>query len=702
MSTMQEVFQKLRKRGKKNYWLLFCCIFFSEMLITAFITIMCSPTVLNVLPEGGDSRKQILAIFSLAVIGCGIFTAYAAGLFLKSKAREVGIFKAIGASKRQISENLFVELSMIAIGACVSGTIAGIPLTWLIWNFFRMAIVNTPEMQLQFEPLTITYSILFFFFVICTFGVMGIHFTSKTNIMEVVNEQHKSEPIREVKSWYGVAGILLIIAGGILGHKVPGFCIEVLHWYPNSLIMIFYLPVLIGVYMILLHTIVNGWGRGKGKYHDIIPRSTMKFQGRQTVRNMFVMVVLIAGGYFAVFYTPMMVASSNQTIASRTYDFIFPYRMDLNMISEQEIEQMAQEKEIQITDYMEIEMAALACDGEMQVEESGGKYHYEYRELLEEQDYVSEEAYRQITGKAVEIAPGSYQMVADAEGGGTYWMEDSTTRLTNPVTGQILPVAYEGKACDDTLYGKYILDDGDYQMITQGLTPEWKTKLVVFNSAETEQTYAFSEELMQENLNHSTQEVAVSSYYDRIVKRNAKEAGEAYWGDNTDYALSLSDADTSDFQIYWKYQPMFRLIDQNTTVSRYAVFLMLFVYVSIICFATVGVISYTRCLTIAAGDQAMFEDIRRLGANPKYLRGILKNQIGKVFLIPMLVGSLLTDCLYLIILCFNDSTGVYLSRTEIVSLGVCLGVQVGISILGWLLYRQILAQMCNLLKIQRK
>ena len=57
------------------------------------------------------------------------------------------------------------------------------------------------------------------------------------------------------------------------------------------------------MYMILLHTVVNGW-RKRHKYRDIIATSMMKFQGRQTVRNMLVMTLLIAGAYFASFYAP--------------------------------------------------------------------------------------------------------------------------------------------------------------------------------------------------------------------------------------------------------------------------------------------------------------------------------------------------------------------------------------------------------------
>ena len=52
--------------------------------------------------------------------------------------------------------------------------------------------------------------------------------------------------------------------------------------------------------MIMLHTVVHGWGsRWKHPYKNIIARSMMKFQGKQTVNSLIVCTVLIAGGCFA-------------------------------------------------------------------------------------------------------------------------------------------------------------------------------------------------------------------------------------------------------------------------------------------------------------------------------------------------------------------------------------------------------------------
>ena len=78
MTRFSQVTAALRRKSLGQYALLTLCCFVSVLLITAYASMMGSPTVLSVFPEGGDSRKQMTMIFVLAVLGCGVFTTYAA------------------------------------------------------------------------------------------------------------------------------------------------------------------------------------------------------------------------------------------------------------------------------------------------------------------------------------------------------------------------------------------------------------------------------------------------------------------------------------------------------------------------------------------------------------------------------------------------------------------------------------------------
>ena len=109
MQSFNQLTAHLRRQGRKNYLLLMGCCFFSVLLITAYVSMMRSPTVLSVLPEGGDSRKQVMMVFVLAVVGCAVFTTYAAGLFFRQKSRETGVFLALGATRRQLQKEMGKE-----------------------------------------------------------------------------------------------------------------------------------------------------------------------------------------------------------------------------------------------------------------------------------------------------------------------------------------------------------------------------------------------------------------------------------------------------------------------------------------------------------------------------------------------------------------------------------------------------------------
>ena len=137
------------------------CSFFSVLLITAYVCMMRSPTILSVLPEGGDSRKQVMMVFVLAVIGCAVFTAYAAGLFFRQKSRETGVFLALGATRRQLQREMGKELAVISLGSCAAGAALGGPLAWGVWQLFRLFLVDSQEMALSFDPRSYLLSMVF-------------------------------------------------------------------------------------------------------------------------------------------------------------------------------------------------------------------------------------------------------------------------------------------------------------------------------------------------------------------------------------------------------------------------------------------------------------------------------------------------------------------------------------------------------------
>ncbi len=710
MKTFSEVYAALRRKNRGQYGLLAGCCFFSVLLITAYACMMRSPTILTILPEGGDSRKQVVMVFVLAVLGCAVFTTYAAGLFFRQKSRETGIFLALGASRRQLRHELGRELALISFGSCAAGAVLGAPLAWLIWRGFRLFLVDSQEMPLRFDPQAYLLALLFSAYVIVMLFFLAARFIRRTNIIDIVQESHKSEPIRAVPRWYGPAGILLMLLGAALGYMMPTFFIRVLHWYaPGAVDALFYLPALAGLYMVLLHTVVNGWRRGANRYKHIISNSMMKFQGRQTVRNMLVMTLLIAGAYFASFYSPMLSGSSEITYTSRPIDFEYHWRADQSLPQRDEVQTLADEAAVKITSWAQQSAAVLGRDGTYSIENEtsfGTTYTTEYAKILSGSTFFSESAYNALTGQDVDIPSGACANIVDDEGGTRYLSGGDATHLTNMVTGAEMDVTPLEPLCYTMLLGCYVLDDADYAVLTEGLTDLWREEYVFFNVADVGSSYPFAKALFDQIVDRSGPEVEVGDYYDEVEASLAAQAGEPYRYSPEEaasrglFAPDYDDRDSSGFRSYWKYMPQFRILDQNDFTTTMAVFLMLFIFIAVVCFAAVIVIAFTRCMTIALVNARVYDDLRHLGASNAYLFRSVRGQVSRVFLVPALVGTGLIWIFYMMIMYFNGEP-IGFTRGELAGMGACLAVIAAVSVLLYVVYRITRNKVCRALQIHR-
>lgn len=703
MRHFSEVYRHLRRKNWRQYALLAGCTFFSVLLITAYACMMRSPTVLTILPEGGDSRKQVMMVFVLAVLGCAVFTTYASGLFFRQKSREIGTFLALGATRHQLKTELSKELALLSLGSCAAGALLGVPLSWGIWQIFRTMIVDTEEMVLRFDAQAYLFALAFSVFVILMLFLMGWRSIRRTNIIDIVQESHKSEPIRAVPRWYGPVGVLLIALGGFLGYFMSSFFVKVLHWYAPSVVdALFYLPALIGLYILLLHTVVNGWGGKKKQYRDLISTSMMKFQGRQTVRNMLVMTVLLAGAYFASFYAPMMLSSSGTSVASRPYDYLYHYRCDQDMIGQNDVAQLAQKHNVDITTWVTVTGSILGTDGMEHIETEssiGVTYTEEYRELLQSATFLPERAYNAITGQKIDLAPGTCANVLDDDGS-SYLSGGDVTHLTNMVTGKTLDVTPAEPLSYTMLLGCYVLDDRDYEAISAGLTGQWQEDYVLFNVTDVEASFPFAKALFYDIVDHSGPEVEVFDAWDPVARQIAIEETGSYFCDPESLeesgtsSIDYDKPDSTEFRTSWKYMPQFKILDETELVKTMAVFLMLFIFIAIVCFAAVIVISFTRCMTIGMTNARVYDDLRHLGAPRSYLYRSVKGQVSRVFRVPILVGTILIYAFYTLIM-YSNGEPMGITPSEASGMITCLGVIAVVSLLLYLVYRLTLKKVCS-------
>lgn len=689
IKNMKQMEQKLHRADRKQSRLYLFCNFMALMIISAYSALMLSPTVQRVFPKGGDSRKQMYMIFVMTLVGCVVFTIYALGLFFRHKSGQLGILMALGASRRRLAPGLFREVITLSGVSAIAGTAAGFPLVWMIWHGFRLLLVDSSDMILTFDFRCLFISLLFLILVVVTACLTAWRYLKRTNIMEVIREEHINEPVKELGRWCGPVGMLLIFSGAVLGYGAPlactaWFCVyRVPEW-----MSVLYAPVFAGLYMVMLHTVVHGWkSRRKNPYKHIISRSMMKFQGKQTVNNLLVITLLIAGGCFAVFYLPTNGISAMFRYASQPYDYFYSYQADQDVPDKETVEALGREYALTFQDWKECDYVTLGIGGDHDVsEEDGIHFHTEYTPMLSEAKVLSEDAYRTLTGQEVDVAPGTYLHLENQEESSLYTNE-SAREFTNMVTREQLDVQFAGYLHYDLLVEDVVccvLDNEDYARISEGLTDDWRGRYVEFN-VDGKDSYQFANAFYHLFVSSFDETCERPGYYDRVQKIRENEAGIEYWADTDDFVIiSYELADSFMFRSFWVYQPNFRILDQNDYLRNMSVMFMMFFFIFIVCMITALVVCYTRCQSIALNNRYIFDDLQKLGASPAFLDQEVRSQCSNVFKVPSLVGMSAMFLLFAMILYVNDGR---ILRTEWAAMGICLGIMVLIGGVIYAVYR---------------
>lgn len=204
-------------------------------------------------------------------------------------------------------------------------------------------------------------------------------------------------------------------------------------------------------------------------------------------------------------------------------------------------------------------------------------------------------------------------------------------------------------------------------------------------------------------MDRSGPEVEVFDAWDPVIRELQIAANGSYNYDSRTYleehnlaVIDYGNRDASDFRSYWLYMPQFRILDQNDFVTTMAVFLMLFVFIALICFAAVIVIAVTRCMTIAMTNARVYDDLQHLGASDAYLFRSIKGQVSRVFLVPAVAGTTSIIFFYCIILYFNDNR---FTSGEFAGMVICIAVIALLSAVLYDVYRFTRSNVCRKLGI---
>lgn len=634
--TLSDLMKKLRKVNTRQYKQFWLCVVFANVLVAAFLGVLFSEFIQNALPEGGDSRKQIYLIFGIAVIGCFIFVLYAMGLFLRYKSKEVGVFLALGTKKNRLSKVLLKEVFSLGLSAMVIGILVGNLIAMAIGKLIENINIVPYRISFMISIKGVLYTVIFAVCVCLCILIMTLTFMKHSDVMEIINEQRKCEPIKkEVTGKYLVSGILLLGIGIFMAYVLPTLWANIFKQYLSSLFNLFYGLCIIGLYRILVYSIVvHKRGRNPQRYYrNIISYGMLKFQGVSMVRNMALIVLLIMGALFAAFYLPNNIMEGNNQVRKNPVNVSYRIPESVDSLPEKEVFNIADDFDIKIQNYREIDFIELLSSGinRDNVDEKG-KIIEQYENPAYYRQFISDKELNNIMGTNLAVQDGTYKMIcSDDMEESVFFAYDDLDYVQNLETGLAKNLRYDGTVILNELivengwdtFSRFVISEKDYQELKAGISDEHIIRQVLFNVDHLEDSYAFSKHLYKEYCNHASEDMKVLLFYDSYLEQKAMKMGEAYY-DGEHIQLQ---PDHPEIDLNWKYEPYFKILFQKNMLLRYAVQFLLFAFVSIIMLAAIGVIAYTRSQTIGISNKQVYDDIRKLGADDNYILRCIKAQL---------------------------------------------------------------------------
>lgn len=666
-------------------------------LVSALTMFILSPFVQGRLPEGGDSGKMLYMVYAAAVAGCVLFTVYAAALFLRFKSREVGILMALGTKRSILAGTLMKELLLLSCKLTAIGIGIGGIAAYVFGKLYESLIqsVEGDHFGLSFSGLLV--SVLFTALEIGVIMVMAVRFMRRADLVEILNEERRTEPLRkQVDRRYLTAGLIWIAAGLSGGLILPAVVGTVFKMRLGGYTYAFYLLVFIGLYRMMVYSVaVHKRGKHPQKYYKhLISFGMMKFQGVSVVRNMLIIALLLAGTLYAVFYSGANYIQGAYAADSEANDISYRYLGNADGLGEEDVKRIASGYGVEIADYREAEFIRLLSSGiSRENYDEDGKLIEEYREKDFYKNFISAGEFTRVTGMEVSVRPGMYRYISRENNTENYWfLPEDLDLAENTDTGVRMKLACAGTVEYSSFFynrggdgnASYILNDDDFALLREGLSDDFRMTHILFNVSETGDAYGFAKELYAQYCNSVPDRMRVMGYYDEY----REEADEEY-----DYSKPVTlYPNRPEIEIDWKYAPVLVPLLEKSFITGYATLLLIFMFVAAVCLAAAGVIGYTRSMTVALKSKGVLTDMKKLGAGQEYLNQILKEQVRKVFVLPTAAAVILMFVYYTLTLWQNDGV---ITANEYPVAAFNAGVCAALSVCQYILYR------CSLKKASR-
>ncbi|MCY9374576.1 FtsX-like permease family protein [Bacillus sp. T17B1] len=591
----------LRTIARKNilgnlqrYVAYFLSCVFAVSVFFVFISFIFHPDVHEDNVYGGRLVKTCLSAALVVIIVCCIFfISYSNSAFLQARKKEFGLLTLFGTSKQQLRKMIYYEQSLISLAAIAAGIGAGLLFSKLFFMIMTWMLSLKVPISFVIVPKAFVMTAAGFLILFQTLLVISLARIRKLEIIELIKAAQKPKSLPAYSKWLTVLS-LLCLAGGYYLSATANAVDMVFRVFPILIL------VLIGTYFFFTQSSVAFFRMLYRKKHsfykgtNIIVRSNMIFRLKDHARMLFLTsvitaVILTATGVIYMFYA------------------------DLEKQEEQSIPQSVSwvEKDASSFQVMKPETA------ENTLKKADADIKYKVNATGIPVTFQSDSPYGNRKEIALLISEKTYNQVAKEKGFPVIHLQENEAFINVPFQMMVKDTFGEGEKAafhmksGQTLF--YIMKKQQNKgilMSVEGVSSLLVVSKKSFDSLTQEVPLKDQMRVVGYELEHWQETVDVSEKFGNMVPKEH----------------------ISDFQTR---APSYQIVKQGVA-------LMLFIglFVSVLFFVVQGSMLYLRMFTEIEDTRVQVLALKRMGITDKEIHSILGRQIGFLFFIPFIAGTI--------------------------------------------------------------
>ncbi|WP_223702139.1 FtsX-like permease family protein [Sutcliffiella deserti] len=600
--TFNQLVWKMAHGNKGKYLFYYLCNSFAVLFFFMYATVYFNKRIVEV--KELESIQDALAIPGVALIVFTIFFInYAHKIFMRRRRKEFGLLMTLGMSNRDIVKLLLIENGVMAAASIATGILAGTVFSRL----FFLLLMNSAGMgQVPFHLSAemFIYSVGTFLLVFLVSVGITLYLTLFRTLSDSLKSDRTADTIKLRSPMLGGVGVVLVIGSALLlyftylNESNPGG--------DGFALWICTLTLICGLYLALSQSMsffIRMAMKNKPFYYrKLLFLTSMENKFKQLTAILMLVTVM---GMVTIFYSTLLLfiyqSTEKQVLNSNPYDAAFVESETKNVLSEQELFTLFEEKDSSIKEHLTLQL----FDHHRQDRYWEDVFHRftfmplsDFNRIVGQDHTVDEGEYLYFLNQPPEFSGG----IPDFEKGIS--LNEQQLSLTLKDTIVVNRINFLSYVHTDFL----VVSDEDYEKIRNELSGD-ELKIHLINVEDWKGSAAAVEELER-----------------RLMLYNASTAPI-----NTEYFLNNTEEEL--------FGPASRIADYNHQRSSGGIMFFVSTFISVLFFFGSFILLYLNIFSNKDQDKVKFQKLSRIGITKKEIRRLIASELKVLFFFAPLLGS---------------------------------------------------------------